>query len=64
MLPENKFDAKTKRQLTAADFNVLFNAPLSEFMQKRLFDPLGMKDTTFWPNASQVARLAKRLRRD
>ena len=36
MLPENKFDAKTKRQLTAADFNVLFNAPLSEFMQKRL----------------------------
>lgn len=29
-----------------------------EFMQKRLFDPLGMKDTTFWPDAGQVARLA------
>lgn len=30
-----------------------------EFMDQRLFEPLGMKDTTFWPNESQVARLAK-----
>ena len=30
-----------------------------EFMRTRLFDPLGMKDTTFWPNEEQVARLAK-----
>jgi CubicO group peptidase (beta-lactamase class C family) len=30
-----------------------------DFMQKRLFDPLGMKDTTFWPNEGQVKRLAK-----
>jgi len=30
-----------------------------EFLQKRLFDPLGMKDTTFYPNKEQVARLAK-----
>ena len=28
-------------------------------MQKRLFDPLGMKDTTFWPTEEQVKRLAK-----
>ena len=28
-------------------------------MQKRLFDPLGLKDTTFWPNEEQVSRLAK-----
>jgi CubicO group peptidase (beta-lactamase class C family) len=28
-------------------------------MDKRLFEPLGMKDTTFWPNEAQVARLAK-----
>jgi CubicO group peptidase (beta-lactamase class C family) len=33
-----------------------------DFMQKRLFTPLGMKDTTFWPNAEQVARLAKSYR--
>jgi SAM-dependent methyltransferase len=36
MLPENKFDIQTKKQLTAADFDVLFNDHLSEFMQKRL----------------------------
>ena len=30
-----------------------------EFMQKRLFDPLGMKDTTFWPTKEQLGRLAK-----
>ncbi|WP_299460629.1 serine hydrolase domain-containing protein [uncultured Gimesia sp.] len=35
-----------------------------DFMQQRLFDPLGMKDTTFWPNAEQVARLAKSYRPD
>ena len=26
---------------------------------KRLFEPLGMKDTTFWPNEEQLERLAK-----
>ncbi|MDZ4289639.1 MAG: serine hydrolase domain-containing protein [Prosthecobacter sp.] len=30
-----------------------------DFMQQRLFGPLGMKDTTFWPDEAQVARLAK-----
>lgn len=33
-----------------------------DFMQQRLFAPLGMKDTTFWPNAEQVARLASSYR--
>ena len=32
------------------------------FLQQRLFDPLGMKDTTFWPTAAQVARLARSYR--
>jgi CubicO group peptidase (beta-lactamase class C family) len=30
-----------------------------DFLDKRLFGPLGMKDTTFWPSESQVKRLAK-----
>ncbi len=30
-----------------------------DFMDKRLFHPLGMKDTTFWPNGEQLKRLAK-----
>src|SRR5438270_12496360 len=29
-----------------------------DFLQKRFFDPLGMKETTFWPTEAQVARLA------
>jgi len=32
--------------------------PFAEFLQTRLFDPLGMKDTTFWPSDEQIARLA------
>ena len=31
----------------------------ADFLQKRIFKPLAMKDTTFWPNASQAKRLAK-----
>ena len=34
------------------------------FMQQRLFDPLGMKDTTFWPNEQQAERVAKSYRPD
>jgi CubicO group peptidase (beta-lactamase class C family) len=30
-----------------------------DFLEQRLFGPLGMKDTTFWPSEAQVARLAK-----
>ena len=35
-----------------------------DFMQKRLFEPLGMKDTTFWPNEEQAARVANSYRPD
>jgi CubicO group peptidase (beta-lactamase class C family) len=38
---------------------VLSGMPYEDFLQKRLFDPLGMKDTTFWPNDEQVKRLTK-----
>jgi hypothetical protein len=33
-----------------------------DFMQKRLFDPLGMKDTTCWPTEEQASRLAHTAR--
>jgi CubicO group peptidase (beta-lactamase class C family) len=33
-----------------------------DFMQQRVFDPLGMTDTTFWPTEEQVSRLAKSYR--
>jgi CubicO group peptidase (beta-lactamase class C family) len=32
---------------------------LEDFFQARLFRPLGMKDTTFYPTESQVARIAR-----
>jgi CubicO group peptidase (beta-lactamase class C family) len=41
---------------------VLSGMSYADFMQKRLFDPLGMKDTTFWPNDEQAARLAHTAR--
>lgn len=33
--------------------------PFAEFMQKRLLDPLGMKDTTWWISAEQDQRRAR-----
>ncbi len=32
--------------------------PLNEFFQKRIFDPLGMKDISFWPSDAQWKRVA------
>lgn len=33
--------------------------PYEKFLQTRLFDPLGLRDTTFFPTSRQVRRLAK-----
>ena len=38
---------------------VVSGMPYEDFLDERLFKPLGMKDTTFWPNAEQLTRLAK-----
>ncbi len=38
---------------------VVSGMPYEQFMQSRIFTPLGMTDTTFWPNDEQLARLAK-----
>ena len=38
---------------------VVSGMPYADFLRQRLTDPLGMKDTTFWPNAEQLSRLAK-----
>jgi len=32
--------------------------PLDQFFQTRIFDPLGMKDITFWPTDAQMPRVA------
>lgn len=38
---------------------VVSGRPLQAFLAERVFAPLGMKDTTFYPTAEQRARLAK-----
>jgi CubicO group peptidase (beta-lactamase class C family) len=38
---------------------VISGIPFAEFLQDRIFDPLDMDDTTFWPNARQAKRVAK-----
>jgi CubicO group peptidase (beta-lactamase class C family) len=37
---------------------VVSGMPYEQFMQQRLFDPLGMSDTTFWPSTEQTERIA------
>ena len=43
---------------------VVTGMPYEQFMQERLFWPLGMKDTTFWPTPEQIGRIAKAYRLD
>jgi CubicO group peptidase (beta-lactamase class C family) len=58
--PDSKYMYSNAGINTAARIlEVISGLKYEDFMQKRLFDPLGMKDTTFWPTDEQVARLAK-----
>jgi CubicO group peptidase (beta-lactamase class C family) len=61
-----QFQPGAKYQYSNAGINtagriieVVSGMPYEKFMAERLFKPLGMSDTTFWPTAQQVRRLAK-----
>jgi len=61
-----QFEPGTKYQYSNAGVNtaarvleVVAGMPYEQFIAERLFKPLGMKDTTFWPSKSQLRRLAK-----
>jgi CubicO group peptidase (beta-lactamase class C family) len=41
---------------------VVTGMPYEQFMQQRLFDPLGMSYTTFWPSPEQTGRIATTYR--
>ena len=63
------FEPDTKYSYSNAGINtagriieVVSGMPFETFVEERLFKPLGMKDTTFWPNEEQVSRLAKSYR--
>ncbi len=58
--PFTKYDYSNAGINTAGRIiEVVSGMPYEEFMSKRLFEPLGMKDTTFWPSEEQLKRLAK-----
>lgn len=61
-----QFEPGTKWQYCQSGINslgriveVVSGESFPDFLQKRLFDPLGMKDTTFYPTQEQIGRLAK-----
>jgi CubicO group peptidase (beta-lactamase class C family) len=61
-----QFEPSTKYQYSNAGINtagriieVVSGMSYEQFLDERLFKPLGMTDTTFWPNEEQTARLAK-----
>jgi CubicO group peptidase (beta-lactamase class C family) len=37
---------------------IVSGMPLDRYVRTRIFDPLGMKDITFWPNEAQMPRVA------
>jgi CubicO group peptidase (beta-lactamase class C family) len=65
MLPLD-FEPDTRYRYSNAGINtaariieVVSGQSYETFLDERLLQPLGMKDTTFWPSDEQVARLAK-----
>ena len=43
--------------IAARVVEIVSGMPYEKFLQKRFFDPLGMTETTFWPDKAQIARL-------
>lgn len=41
---------------------VVSGMPYEKYLDTKLFEPLGMKDTSFWPNPQQIQRLARSYR--
>jgi len=58
--PDSKYQYSNAGINTAARIlEVVGGMSFERFLDERLFQPLGMKDTTFWPSDEQVARIAK-----
>ena len=56
--PGTKMQYSTGPEIGGRIVEVVSGIPYCQFIQQRLLDPLGMKDTTFWPNDEQASRLA------
>lgn len=63
--PDSKYQYANAGINTAARIlEVVSGMAYEQFMDKRLFGPLGMKDTTFWPSGGQLARVVKAYKPD
>lgn len=57
--PDSNYQYSNAGINTAARIiEVVARTSFEEFLDQRLFEPLGMKDTTFWPTPEQAARIA------
>ena len=58
--PDSKYSYSNAGINTAGRIiEVITGKSYEDFMNERLFRPLGMRNTTFWPTPRQLARLAK-----
>lgn len=63
--PGTKYSYSNEGIDTAARIiEVLSGMSYEQFLQDKLFTPLGMTDTTFWPTPAQIARLATSYKLD
>jgi CubicO group peptidase (beta-lactamase class C family) len=61
--PDSTYDYSNAGINTAGRIiEVVSGMPYEDFLAERLFKPLGMSDTTLWPDEAQVRRLAKSYR--
>ena len=61
--PDSHYDYSNAGINTAGRIiEVVSGMPYEKFMDERLLKPLGMGDTSFWPDAAQAARIAKSYR--
>lgn len=56
--PGDRFEYSLSVDVLGRLVEVLSGKPLDEFFRTRIFEPLGMKDTYFYPPDNKVARLA------
>jgi CubicO group peptidase (beta-lactamase class C family) len=66
-----QFEPGSKYQYSNAGINtaarileVVSGMRYQDFLETRLFKPLGMSDTTFWPTRSEIRRIAKSYKPD
>lgn len=61
--PGTDYNYSLCHDVIGAIIEIASGMSFGEFLQKEIFDPLGMKDTTFWPTAEQMSRITAQYSR-